>query len=145
MQRVRRGSVSVEGSVVGAIEHGLLVYLGVGRDDDDAAAALIADKIAHLRIFEDDRGRMQHDVIEAKGAVLVVPQFTLYGDVRKGRRPAFDQAMEPVGAERLYLSVAALLRGHGLTVATGAFRAHMLVEGVNDGPINILIDSARTF
>lgn len=145
VQRVLRAKVTVAEQVVGAIEGGLLVYLGVGAGDDARAVEYLADKIAKLRVFEDERGRMQHDVVAINGAVLVVPQFTLYGDVRSGRRPDFTQAMEPVGAEALYLALVGALRAAGITVETGSFRAHMLVESVNDGPINILIDSARTF
>ncbi len=145
VQRVSRARVTVDDEETGAIGRGLLAYLGVGGDDGEAEAAYLADKLATLRVFEDDRGRMSLDVVAAGGAVLVVPQFTLYGDVRKGRRPDFTAAMEPVRANELYERVVALLRARGITVATGRFRAHMMVDAVNDGPVTILVDSARTF
>jgi D-aminoacyl-tRNA deacylase len=144
-QRVSRAKVTVDARVTGEIERGILVYLGVGASDGEPEAVYLADKIASLRVFEDDRGRMSLDVSAAGGAVLVVPQFTLYGDVRKGRRPDFTAAMEPVRAAELYERIVSLLRAKGITVATGEFRAHMLVDAVNDGPVTILVDSARTF
>lgn len=144
-QRVSRAKVTVDARLTGQIERGILVYLGVGASDGEAEAVYLADKIASLRVFEDDRGRMSLDVAAAGGAVLVVPQFTLYGDVRKGRRPDFAAAMEPVRAAELYERVVSLLRAKGIPVATGEFRAHMLVDAVNDGPVTILVDSARTF
>lgn len=145
VQRVARGRVTVGERVTGEVGRGLLAYLGVGAGDDEAAADFTAEKIATLRVFEDDRGRMSLDVAGAGGAVLVVPQFTLYGDVRKGRRPDFTAAMEPARAAELYERVVANLRARGLAVATGEFRAHMLVDAVNDGPVTILVDSARLF
>ncbi|MFO0652778.1 MAG: D-aminoacyl-tRNA deacylase [Polyangiales bacterium] len=145
VQRVSRARVTVDERVTGEITRGLLAYLGVGGGDGEAEAAYLAEKIATLRVFEDERGRMSLDVVSAGGAVLVVPQFTLYGDVRKGRRPDFTAAMEPLRACELYERVVALLRARGITVATGEFRAHMMVDAVNDGPVTILVDSARTF
>ncbi len=145
VQRVSRAKVTVDERVTGEIGRGLLAYLGVGSGDGEAETEYLADKIATLRVFEDERGRMSLDVATAKGAVLVVPQFTLYGDVRKGRRPDFTAAMEPARANDLYERVVALLRARGLTVATGEFRAHMMVDAVNDGPVTILVDSARAF
>ena len=145
VQRILRGRVLVEDRVVGAIDRGLLVYLGMGATDGEAEAQYLADKLAGLRVFEDAAGKINLDVQAVGGAMLVIPQFTLYGDVRRGRRPAFDQALEPVAAEGLYQSVVTRLRARGLRVETGAFRAHMLVESTNDGPITLLVDSARLF
>ncbi len=145
MQRVTSASVTVDGVVRGAIGRGLLAYVGVGRDDAEPDAVYLADKIAGLRIFEDPAGKMGLDVAAIGGDVLVISQFTLYGDVRRGRRPSFDAAMEPVRAEALYLRVVALLRDRGLVVETGVFRADMAVESVNDGPVTILVDGARGF
>ena len=145
MQRVTSASVTVDGVVRGAIGRGLLAYVGVGRDDAEPDAVYLADKIAGLRIFEDPAGKMGLDVAAIGGDVLVISQFTLYGDVRRGRRPSFDAAMEPVRAEALYLRVVALLRDRGLVVQTGVFRADMAVESVNDGPVTILVDGARGF
>lgn len=145
MQRVGPSRVLVAGEVAGAITRGLLVYLGVGEGDDEVAAQYLADKVAGLRVFEGDDGRMTLDLAAVGGAVLLISQFTLYGDVRKGRRPSFDRAMEPVAAEALYRRVAELLRARGLVVETGVFRADMRVESVNEGPVTILVDSARAF
>ncbi len=145
VQRVARARVTVDDRVTGEIHRGLLVYLGVGAGDDERGAVYLVEKVATLRVFEDERGRMSLDVAAAGGAVLVVPQFTLYGDVRSGRRPDFTAAMEPVGANALYERVVALLQGRGLTVATGEFRAHMMVDSVNDGPVTLLVDGARQF
>ena len=144
-QRVASARVCVDGAEVGAIDRGLLVYLGVGREDAAADVTLIADKLAGLRVFEDDAGRMSLDLPAVRGAVLLVSQFTLYGDVRRGRRPSFDAAMEPVAAEALYRDVARRLTELGIVVETGVFRATMSVESVNDGPVTILIDSKRGF
>lgn len=144
-QRVTEARVRVGGRVVGEIARGLLVYLGVGAGDDEAAAAYLADKLAGLRVFEDAAGKMGLDLAAAGGAVLLVSQFTLYGDLRRGRRPSFDRAMEPVAAEALYRRVEALIRARGVVVETGVFRAEMLVESVNDGPVTLLVDSAREF
>jgi D-tyrosyl-tRNA(Tyr) deacylase len=144
-QRVTRASVTVEGSVVGSIERGLIVYLGVGKGDAEQDRAYIVDKIAGLRVFEDEQGKMNRSVLDARGAVLVVSQFTLYGDVRSGKRPSFDDAMPPEEAERAYQAVVSALRERGLTVATGVFRANMLVESVVDGPVTILLDSRKGF
>ena len=145
VQRVSSARVTVDGRVTGEIGAGLLVYLGVGGDDSDATAAVMAEKIAGLRIFADENEKMNLSVGDVRGAMLVVSQFTLYGDVRRGRRPAFDRAMEPVRAQALYLAFVEGARARGLTVATGEFRAHMIVDAKNDGPITILVDSAREF
>lgn len=144
-QRVAEARVRVGAEVVGQIGRGLLVYLGVGAGDDEAAAVYVADKLAGLRVFEDAAGKMSLDLAAVGGAVLLVSQFTLYGDVRRGRRPSFDRAMEPVGAEALYRRVGVHLRGRGVVVETGVFRAEMLVESVNEGPVTLLVDSARDF
>ena len=142
-QRVSEARVRVEGQVVGEIAKGLLVYLGVGTGDDEAAAVYMADKIVGLRVFEDAAGKMSLDVSTVGGAVLLVSQFTLYGDMRRGRRPSFDRAMEPVAAEALYRRVGELIGARGVVVETGVFRAEMRVESVNEGPVTILVDSAR--
>jgi D-tyrosyl-tRNA(Tyr) deacylase len=145
VQRVSSASVRVDGAVVGDIGRGLLVLLGVARTDTAADAASIAARIAGLRIFDDADGRMNLAVAEAGGSVLVVSQFTLLGDCRGGRRPSYLEAAPPEAATVLYEAVVAALRGAGLTVATGVFRAHMAVELVNDGPVTLLLDSAKVF
>jgi D-tyrosyl-tRNA(Tyr) deacylase len=146
VQRVSRARVTVEGEVTGAIERGLLVLVGAGGGDTAADVAYTVDKIANLRIFPDDAGKMNRSVLDIGGGVLAVSQFTLYGDARKGRRPAFVDALEPVMAEKLYGDVVAGLRAAGVTqVATGVFRADMQVELVNDGPVTILLDSRKVF
>lgn len=146
IQRCRRGSVTVDGAVVGAIDHGLVVLLGAGRGDTEVDLQYVVDKLVNLRIFADDDGKMNRSVLEVGGGVLVISQFTLYGDVRKGRRPAFVDALEPVAAEALYDRAVAALTTAGVTrVATGVFRADMQVELVNDGPVTILIDSRKQF
>ena len=144
-QRVAEARVRVGGEVVGEIARGLLVFLGVGAGDDEAAAVFMADRIVGMRVFEDAAGKMSLDVSTVGGAVLLVSQFTLYGDMRRGRRPSFDRAMEPVSAEALYRRVGELIRARGVVVETGVFRAEMLVESVNEGPVTILVDSAREF
>jgi D-tyrosyl-tRNA(Tyr) deacylase len=143
VQRVARAEVRVEGQVVGAVQRGLLVLLGVAAGDGDEAARALADKVAALRIFEDEAGKMNRAVAEVGGGVLVVSQFTLLGDARKGNRPSFTGAAQPEQASALYEEVAALLRARALPVATGVFRAHMELELVNDGPVTLLLDSRR--
>jgi len=145
VQRVKRASVTVAGEVAGRIEKGLLVLLGVGRDDTEADAGYLAEKVAGLRIFEDGDGKMNFSVAEVSGAVLVVSQFTLYGDVRRGKRPSFDDAAPPQHARRLYELFAERIRAAGLRCETGRFQEMMDVELVNDGPVTILLDSAKTF
>lgn len=145
VQRVSAAHVMVSAEMVGQIASGLLVYLGAGKDDGDVDADWMADKLAGLRIFPDETGRMARDVREADGAVLVVSQFTLFGDVRRGRRPSFDGAAEPERAERLYEATCKALAAHGLRVETGRFRAMMDVHCVVDGPVTILIDSEKRF
>lgn len=145
VQRVHEASVTVDGDVVGAIRHGLLVYLGAANGDTPADVRYIVDKIAGLRIFTNDEGRMSRSVHDTGGEVLVVSQFTLFGDVRRGRRPSFDGAAPPEDAERLYLDVVDGLRSKGLTVETGRFCAMMLVESTVDGPVTIQIDSTKLY
>ena len=141
VQRVTRASVSVAGEVVGAIGPGLCVLVGVGKDDAEADAGALADKVTGLRVFSDDAGKMNRSLLDVGGALLAVSQFTLYGDVRKGRRPSFGEAMEPEAANRLFERFVAACRARGVAVETGRFRAHMLVDLANDGPVTILIDT----
>jgi len=145
VQRVSRARVLVEGRVSGEIARGLLVLLGVGKDDGEADARLLADKVAGLRVFEDAAGKMNLAAGDVGGGVLVVSQFTLLGDARKGNRPSFTDAAPPEEANALYERFCALVRERGLPVGTGVFRAAMEVELVNDGPVTILLDSKRQF
>lgn len=145
VQRVTSASVRAGGRLTGSIGGGLLVLLGVGSQDDETDVEYVAGRISGLRVFADDAGKMNRDVGEAGGAVLLVSQFTLYGDVRGGRRPSFIDAAPPELARALYEGVAAALRARGLGVETGEFRAHMDVALVNDGPVTILIDSKKLF
>jgi D-aminoacyl-tRNA deacylase len=145
VQRVSRAKVTVNGKVRGEIGLGLLVLLGVGREDTEADATYVAEKIAGLRIFEDDHGKMNRSVVDAGGSVLAVSQFTLYGDVRRGRRPSFDAAAPPEKALPLYEFFVERIRSAGLRCETGRFQETMEVELVNDGPVTILLDSTKTF
>lgn len=146
MQRVTRASVSVAGRVTGAIDQGLLVLLGAGAGDTATDLSYIVDKVANLRIFADAAGKMNRSVLDVGGGVLVVSQFTLYGDARQGRRPAFTSALEPVAARALYDDSIPALRAAGVThVAAGEFGADMAVELVNDGPVTILLESRKAF
>jgi D-tyrosyl-tRNA(Tyr) deacylase len=145
VQRVHEADVTVDGERVGAIERGLLVYLGAARDDGTRDVQYLADKIAGLRVFPNDEGKMSLSVTDVGGGVLVVSQFTLFGDVRRGRRPSFDGAADPSDAERLYLEIVDALRGKGLRVETGKFRAMMDVRSVVDGPVTIQIDSRKLY
>jgi len=145
VQRVSRARVTVGGEETGSIGPGLLVLVGVGPDDGDAEVQWAVEKTAGLRVFEDDAGKMNRSVEDTGGGVLVVSQFTLYGDVRKGRRPSFIGAGPPELAERLYLAVITGLRARGLETGEGAFGADMQVELVNDGPVTLLLDSDRLF
>ncbi len=142
VQRVDEAEVTVAGETTGKIGRGLLVYLGAGKGDTDADRAYVLSKILGLRIFDNEEGKMDRSVIDVGGALLVVSQFTLYGDVRRGRRPSFDDAMPPEDAERVYDAFVAEARAQ-LEVATGRFRAHMLVRSVNAGPVTIWLDSAK--
>lgn len=145
VQRVSRASVEVEGQVVGEIGRGLLVLLGVGRADSAEAIGYMAEKVANLRIFEDADGKMNRSVLDVGGAVLAVSQFTLFGDVRKGRRPSFIESAPPEIAEPAYQKFLAELQRLGVPTEAGVFRADMLVSLVNDGPVTILLDSDRLF
>lgn len=145
VQRVSRASVTVDGEETGSIDAGLLIFLGVGEHDDAEDLRYLVRKTAGLRIFEDNAGKMNLSVIDAGGAVLAVPQFTLYGDCRKGRRPSFTSAGAPDEAERLYLEFVDRLRARGIEVATGSFQEHMEVSLVNDGPVTMLLDSSKLF
>ena len=145
VQRVRHAAVVVDGGVVGRIGPGLLVFVGVASDDGPADVQYIASKIRDLRLFADENGRMNRSIVETSGAVLVVSQFTLLADCRKGRRPSFDDAAPPSLAQALYEGVVQALRDAGLAVATGVFQAHMDVELLNDGPVTLLLDSRKTF
>ena len=146
VQRVSRASVTVEGRVTGAIDAGLLVFLGAGAGDGANDLAYLVDKIANLRIFPDDAGKMNRSVLDTAGGVLVVSQFTLYGDARQGRRPAFTGALEPIAARALYDQALVALRAAGVArVEAGEFGASMQVELLNDGPVTILLDSRKLF
>jgi len=145
VQRVSRAEVRVEGRLVGRIAAGLVVLVGVGSEDSREDGEWLAEKIVHLRVFDDDTGRMNRSLLETSGAVLCISQFTLYGDCRKGRRPSYDRAAPPEAARVLYESFVAALRSPGVRVETGEFRAMMEVELVNDGPVTLLLDSERFF
>ena len=145
IQRVSRAQVSVDGEVCGKIDRGLLVLLGVGKPDTKADADSLAEKIIGLRIFEDDAGKMNKSVLGIGGSLLAVSQFTLYGDVRRGKRPSFDDAATAEPARQLYEHFVTKVRAAGLVCETGRFQAMMQVELVNDGPVTILLDSARAF
>ena len=145
LQRVTRAKVGVAGETVGEIGGGLVVLLGVSRDDDESDARYLVEKVLNLRVFDDAEGRMNVSVTEAGGALLVVSQFTLYGDARRGRRPSWIEAAEPAKAQALYEFFVAEARRAGLRVETGRFREMMSVELVNDGPVTILLDSRKLF
>jgi len=141
VQRVSRAAATIGGETVGSIGPGLLALVGIRRGDDDAAGRWLCDKLLRLRVFEDGEGKMNRTVAEAGGGILLVSQFTLYGDVRKGNRPGFDEAAPPEDAEPLYDRMVAHLRENStVPVATGRFRAEMAVELVNDGPVTILLE-----
>jgi len=145
IQRVSEASVTVDQKTVGAIGQGLMVLLGVAQGDSSQEAKSLAEKTARLRIFEDDAGKMNRSVEEIGGSLLVVSQFTLLGDCRKGRRPGFTDAAPPELADQLYEEYVAALRSRGINVATGVFRAEMQVALVNDGPVTMLLDSRKQF
>jgi D-tyrosyl-tRNA(Tyr) deacylase len=140
VQRVSRGSVSVDGKVVGAIGRGVVVLVGVTHDDTKEKAEWLARKIAGLRIFEDDAGKINAGLLDVDGAALIISQFTLYADVRKGRRPGFTDAALPEAAEPLVEHFAQAMRDHGVPVETGVFGTHMMVEIHNDGPVTIMVE-----
>jgi len=144
-QRVSRAEVEVEGEIVGRIDRGLLVYLGAAKGDAESDLDYIAQKLGGLRIFEDEAGKMSRSVLDIGGSVLVISQFTLFGDVRRGRRPSFDDAAPPDEARLRYEELVVRLRALGLPVETGRFRAHMDVRSSVDGPVTILIDSRKLF
>ena len=143
LQRVSRASVTVDEQVVGQIGQGLLLLLGVGQNDSEVQVKSLADKIAHLRIFGDDEGKMNRSLLDIGGEVLVISQFTLYANTRRGRRPSFTEAAPPALAEPLVERFKDTLAGYGLTVAGGVFGAYMQVELLNDGPVTIWLDSEQ--
>src|SRR4030042_5497494 len=143
VQRVKEAGLSVEEQVIGEIKKGLLVFVGVGTGDQEADADYLAAKILQLRVFEDAEGRFNRSLLDIKGGILVVSQFTLFGDCRKGRRPSFSDAAEPQQARELYHRFVIKLQENAIPVATGEFQAHMSVELVNDGPVTLLLDSKK--
>jgi D-tyrosyl-tRNA(Tyr) deacylase len=145
VQRVSHARVTVESRMTGEIAAGLVILLGVGRNDTSAVAVSMAEKVANLRIFEDDQGKMNRSLLDIRGSALVVSQFTLYGDARGQRRPSFIAAAPPDHAKQLYEEFCEAIRRLGVNVATGVFQAMMSVELVNEGPVTILLDSDKTF
>ena len=145
VQRVSSASVKVGEQIVGQIERGFLVLLGVGTDDVDSDSVALAEKISGLRVFEDEAGKMNLSLADVDGCMLVVSQFTLFGDCRKGRRPSFVEAARPNKAELLYETFVAEVRGKGIQVETGKFQTHMDVSLINDGPVTLLLDSRKAF
>lgn len=145
VQRVSRAEVRVEGQVVGAIQQGFLALVGVESGDTELDAEYVAEKVSGLRVFEDEHGRMNRALADVRGAVLVVSQFTLLGDCRKGRRPSFTASADPETAQKLYLSVARRIADRGIPCSTGRFAAEMEVDLVNQGPVTLLLDSKRVF
>ena len=145
IQRVSSASVTVDSKRIGSIEEGLLVFLGIHKYDTEAETKWMVDKIINLRVFEDDNGKMNLSLIETGGAMLVVSQFTLYGDCRKGRRPGYSNAAPPEKAETQYLQFIDRVKQKNVIAASGRFQAHMDVELVNDGPVTLLLDSSKLF
>lgn len=145
MQRVSRGSVAVDGKIAGEIGSGMVVLLGVGREDTPEDARYLAGKIANLRIYEDGQGKLNLSLLDTAGSALIISQFTLYGDCRQGRRPGFSEAAPAEAGKELYEIFAAAVRELGVEVATGVFQAHMQVEIINDGPVTMLLDSKKLF
>jgi D-tyrosyl-tRNA(Tyr) deacylase len=145
IQRVKQARVQVESRVIGEIKQGLLCFVGVGKGDQEADADYLAAKIPQLRIFEDAEGKFNRTLLDIKGEILVVSQFTLFGDCRRGRRPSFSDAAEPAQARALYHRFIAKLKENGIPVAQGEFQAHMEVELINDGPVTLLLDSKKSF
>lgn len=145
VQRVHSASVSADGKIAGRIDRGLLVYLGVGKNDTEKDVEWMCEKVANLRIFEDENGKMNLSLLQINGEMLVISQFTLYGDCRRGRRPSFDEAAPPEDGQRLYEMFIEKVSQQVRKVEKGIFGAHMEVESVNDGPVTILLDSERRF
>lgn len=145
VQRVTKSSVTVDGQITGATDEGLVVLIGVEKGDTDKDAGYIADKVSGLRIFENENEKMNLSVKDVGGSILAISQFTLLGDVRKGKRPSFITAEDPEIANRLYQQVCENIRNQGIKVETGIFQAHMLVKINNNGPVTILLDSRKTF
>ncbi len=145
IQRVNRASVRINGRTTGRIDHGLVILLGIRTDDTVKELQWLADKIVHLRIFDDDEGKMNISLADIGGEMLIISQFTLYGDCRKGRRPGYSNSAAPEIAEPLYQQFIEEMKSRRITVATGTFRAAMKVELVNDGPVTLLLDSEKTF
>ena len=144
-QRVLEAHVKVDNNIVGKIGRGLLVYLGVGKGDTEIDAQFMSDKLINLRIFADNAGKMNLSVQDIGGSILLISNFTLYGDCRKGRRPGFDPAAEPQIAKQLYEKVAELIKANNVQVETGIFAEHMHVSSINDGPVNFILDSSKLF
>lgn len=145
VQRVKKARVRVEGKIVGEIANGILVYLGVEKDDNESDITYLSDKILNLRIFEDDDGKMNRSLMDIAGEILIVSQFTLYGDCRKGRRPSFSQAGAQDMANSFYQKFIDTIKKTGTPTQAGTFQAHMEVESLNDGPVTLLLDSSRLF
>ena len=145
VQRVLSASVTIDGEIVGQIERGLLILLGVGNDDDEADAVYLVDKIVGLRVFDDADGKMNLSLLDISGALLIVSQFTLFGDVRRGKRPSYSDAAPPETARKLYEFFVSQARKQIMNVETGRFQAMMQVALINDGPVTILIDSRKLF
>jgi len=145
IQRVSSASVTVDGEIIGEIGAGLLVFLGIHHDDGSRELTWMADKISNLRIFEDKEGKMNNSLLDTGGAMLVVSQFTLYGDCRKGRRPGYSAAAPPEFANALYENFITRIKETGIKTASGKFQAHMDVQLINDGPVTLLLDSSKTF
>ncbi len=145
VQRVLQGRVEINGQTINEIGRGLLVYLSVGKGDSVNDAQFIAEKLVNLRIFSDENSKMNRSVLDEKGSILLISNFTLHGDCRKGRRPGFDAAAEPALAEQLYEKVADLIAQQGIEVKKGVFAAHMHINSINDGPVTFLLDSSKQF